>query len=146
MKRTTMALLLIISAFLSMLAIEYQAATTVVKGNPSWSVSSYVQITYPEAGNNTYYSNTLTVNYTVHFDNVEHRLVIYSLDGGENVTIYEYYPKMEVDPVGDINGNITLTDLSDGHHILEIFSFGPFYLPPVDSAADSNDFWINTST
>ena len=145
MKKTAITQTMIICALFSLLAVEFQATTFLVKGNPSWGVSTYVQVTYPEAGNNTYYSNTLTVNYTVDFSYVEHRLVAYSLDGGENVTIYENYPKMEVDPVGDINGSVTLTGLSDGHHIVEIFSYGSFWFRPVDSTLDSIDFWINPS-
>jgi hypothetical protein len=139
MKKTALALTLAIYAILSLLAIEHQPEI-LVKGNPI--AYSRVWITYPEAGNNTYYTNTLTVNYSADFHYVGHRLLVYSLDGGENITLYEYYDKTEGDSLGYTNGSVTLTGLSDGKHNIEIYSVGAWRL---DGGGAYRDFWIDTS-
>ncbi len=140
MKKTALAAMFIISVVFSLLVFEHQPEI-LVNGNPI--AISNVWITYPEAGNNTYQSSTLSVNYTAHFSHVHRRLVVYSLDGGENVTIYEYPYQWEADAGSiDINGSVTLTGLSDGRHYITIYSVGTFMFPPEPAYID---FWISTN-
>jgi hypothetical protein len=141
MIKTALTYGFIISVIFSLLAVESQSTTILVKGNPI--AVTYVRITYPEASNNTYHSNTLIVNYTAHFSHVQRQLVVYSLDGRENVTIYEYPYLWEADAGSvDINGSVTLTGLSDGKHYITIYSIGTFMFPPDPAYID---FWINTN-
>ncbi len=141
MKKTALAIMLILSAIFCLLAIESQATEILVKGNPVPMTS--VQIIFPEAAGNTYNSSTITMRYSAHFSYVVHRLVVYSLDGAENVTIYEYYSQTEADAEADINGSVILTGLSGGAHYIQIYAPGNRLLGGSDT--DKVYFWVNTN-
>jgi hypothetical protein len=69
--------------------------------------------------NATYNSNPLIVNYAAGFVSVQTELVTYSIDERENVTILSqpFSGLWET-----VSGNITLHDLSQGSHHLELYS------------------------
>jgi len=89
-----------------------------VKGNagfPSGSIHIEVKPVY--------YSSTITLTYNAVFpsyfgDTVWGRKwIVYNLDGGENVTVYDEYNDLKL-----YNGNVTLSGLSSGFHTLAICS------------------------
>lgn len=112
MKKAALALTIILSVVLSILAVELQT-TLLARGNAV--PLSTVTITFPENDKN-YFSSTLTVRYSAHFTSVIRKLV-YNLDRKGNVTIYD-------DNLGrvDFNGSVTLTGLSAGSHNIEFYS------------------------
>jgi hypothetical protein len=72
--------------------------------------------------NTTYTSDTLILNYTVLFDFTQNKLVTYSLDGGENVTLTKNQTLESTDTLEKISGDIVLSGLSEGSHHLELYS------------------------
>lgn len=117
MRKTALSLILIISIALSLSTIESQTATILVKGNATFAFGS-VQIVSPE--NKTYYSSTLNLSYSAVFpimNSAGHKWIFYSLDGGENVTVYDEYNGLE-----SYNGSVTLSGLSSGNHVIDIYS------------------------
>jgi len=118
MKKTALALAFTISAVLSLLAVESQTTAILVKGNVFFFDGS-ILIVSPE--NKTYYSSTIILSYRAvfpqMFDSPEHKWILYSLDGGANVTVYDKYNGLE-----GYNGSLTLSGLSSGNHIIEIYS------------------------
>ena len=110
--KAAFAVMLTISVILSLLAIGFWSAI-LVKGN-IWPMTS-IAITFPE-NDKTYYSSTLTMWYHVRFA-VEHKWIVYSLDGGEEVTLCdEYGSPFEFD------GSVALSGLSTGQHRLDIIA------------------------
>jgi hypothetical protein len=113
MRKTAFRLAVFICAVFSLLAVYFQAAIQ-VEGNFGFATGS-IEIVAPE--NRTYYSSTLTLSYHVHFGYASRRWIVYSLDGGGNVTIYDEYSSIE-----SYNGSVTLSGLSSGNHIIDIYS------------------------
>jgi hypothetical protein len=112
MKKTSFAVMLILSIILSLLAIGFWNGI-LVKGN-IWPIT-HIAITFPE-NDKIYYSSTLTMWYHVGFA-VEHKWIVYSLDGGEEVTLCdEYGSPFEYD------GSVVLSGLSAGQHRLDIIA------------------------
>ncbi len=117
MKKTAYTIILIICVVFCLLAVESQT-TILVKGNagfPSGSIHIEVKPVY--------YSSTITLTYNTVFpsyfgDTVWGRKwIVYNLDGGENVTVYDEYNDLKL-----YNGNVTLSGLSSGFHTLAICS------------------------
>jgi len=83
--------------------------------------SASISITFP--ANKTYNSNLLELNYTADYALTENKLIVYSVDGGANVTIYNkhsYFPQLsEV-----ISEQAILPELSDGSRHLEVYAEG----------------------
>jgi len=114
MKNTAFAVTLIICVVFSLLAFESQTIV-LVRGNAIFHIGE-VEIVAPE--NKTYYSSTITLSYhaTFPFD-LKHKWIVYSLDGGENVTVFD-----ENNYSGSYNRSVTLSDLSSGSHVLYLYS------------------------
>jgi len=130
MKKTTLTLMLIISAIFSLLGVESQDAI-LAKGN-IWPISSVI-ITFPE-NDRTYYSSTLTLRYHASFAiGVDNHWIVYNLDGAENGTIYD-----ENGSPYDFNGSATLSALSAGQHYIEIYSKNASWTP-ISEWGDAED-------
>ncbi len=115
MKKSGLASELIISALLSLLTIGSQTNAILVKGNATFLDGSILIVAPVDA---TYYSSTLILSYRAVFPhNSEHKWIFYSLDGGENVTVYDEYNSLE-----GYNGSFTLSGLSAGNHVIDIYS------------------------
>jgi len=115
MKKTALSVTLIICVVFSLLVFESQTIT-LVRGNAVFG-SGDIHIITPE--NKTYYSRTLTLSYLADFPmSLNHKWIVYSLDGGENVTVYDEYN----DLWGEYTGSVTLSGLSSGSHVLFIYS------------------------
>lgn len=116
MKKAALKLALIVCAAFSLLAVESQTPTILVKGNAIFHLGD-IQIVHPIYIN--YYSSTVTLYYHVTFYPPElvHRWIVYSLDRGRNVTVYDEYNALE-----SYNGSVTLSGLSAGNHTIEIYS------------------------
>ena len=117
MKKTALTRTLVICAVFSLLAVGFQAAIQ-VEGNFIWP-TSFICITFPE-NDKTYYSNTFTMRYHASFSRtadyeVDHKWIVYSIDGGENITIVDEYGSPY-----DFKGSVTLSGLSAGQHYVEI--------------------------
>jgi hypothetical protein len=137
MKKVALALALIISAILSLVTIESQVTTIRVKGNAFFGSGSIHigeplvldGVTYILPENKTYYSSTIIVSYRAIFPNGlgaggwGRKWIFYSLDGGENVTVYDEYNALE-----DYNGTVKLSGLSAGNHIVDIYSKNGSYM------------------
>lgn len=137
MRKTAFVLILIVSIVLSLSSIESQTATILVKGNAFFG-SGYIRIdrepvvidgvTYDFPENKTCYSSTITFNYSAFFpsgfgsESLHRRWIFYSLDGGENVTLYDEYNDLVV-----YYGSVTLSGLSSGNHIVDIYSIDGTY-------------------
>lgn len=114
MKNTALAVTLIICVVFSLLAFESQTIV-LVRGNATFHIGE-VEIVTPE--NKTYYSSTLLLSYhaTFPFD-LKHKWIVYSLDGGQNVTVIDEYGYFE-----SYNRSVTLSGLSSGRHVLYLYS------------------------
>jgi len=113
MKKTAFAVTLIICVVFSPLAVESQTIV-LVRGNAFFHIGD-VEIVAPEK---TYYSSTITLSYYATFHvGLEHKWIVYSLDGGENVTVYDEYNGLE-----GYSGSVTLSGLSSGSHVIDICS------------------------
>ncbi len=120
MKNTAFAVTLIICVVFSLLAVESQTIV-LVRGNAFFHIGD-VEIVAPEK---TYYSSTITLSYYATFlTELEHKWIVYSLDGGENVTVYDEYnkPLNLISGLASYNGSVTLSGLSSGSHVIEICS------------------------
>ena len=85
-------------------------------------ISSDVEIITPE--NKTYYSSTITLTYHATFDfGIEHKWIVYSLDDGENITVYDKYNNLQY-----YSGSVTLSGLSSGKHHIDIYSKNGSYV------------------
>jgi hypothetical protein len=125
MRKTALALTLIFSAILSLLSVESQNTIILVNGNFLVGFGS-ILIVAPE--NKTYHSSTLTLSYRATFPQMGlaapelagiwgHKWIVYSLDGGQNVTVYS-----ECNDSEGYNGSVALSGLSSGNHCIEIYS------------------------
>jgi len=120
MKRTALALTLILallfSAIAGMRALEVAIANFVPQAS--------IHINVPT--NTTYKSHTLILDYTADFFFTKNKTIAYSLDGKEKVMIdiNQSVPLIPNDPLeGErINGNLTLPELLDGSHHLEVYA------------------------
>jgi hypothetical protein len=116
-KKTAAVVSLIICAIFSLLAVESQLPS-LVRGNAVWPIGS-IDIDAQEI----FHSSTITLNYSAVFpvdfdDSVWMRKwIVYSLDGAENVTVYDEYNDLKF-----CNGSFTLSGLSFGRHKIDIYS------------------------
>lgn len=116
MKKTAFKAILVVSVVFSLLVFEFQAAIEVEGNFVGWQTGS-VTITFPE-NDRTYNSSNLIVRYHVLFDSAAYyKLIVYSLDGAGNVTIYD-----QKGGSYDFNGSVTLSGLAAGHHYIEIYA------------------------
>jgi len=89
-----------------------------VKGNATFPSGSIILYTTP-----VYYSSTITLHYYAAFPmffsdgSLRHNWIVYSLDGGQNVTVYDEYNGLE-----SYYGSLTLSGLSSGWHTIDIYS------------------------
>jgi hypothetical protein len=117
MKRTAFALILIICIVFSLLVFESQTML-LVKGNAVFPSGSINIETKP-----VYYSSTVTLSYIAVFPmdfgdgGLGRKWIVYSLDGGGNVTVYDEYNDLE-----SYYGSVTLSGLSSGWHTIDIYS------------------------
>jgi hypothetical protein len=118
MKKTALVVSLIICAIFSLLVVEFQTPS-LVRGNAVWPIGS-IHIDAQEA---IFFSRTSTLNYSAVFpsdfdDSVWGRKwIVYSLDGAENVTVYDEYNDLKF-----YNGSFALSGLSSGRHQIDIYS------------------------
>ena len=116
MKKAALAIIIVVLLSASLFAgVE---SVKIVKAN--CIPASVIWINSPT--NTTYTSNTLILNYTVLFDFTQNKLVTYSLDGGENVTLTKNQTLESTDTLEKISGDIVLSGLSEGSHHLELYS------------------------
>jgi len=117
-KKTALVVSLIICAIFSLLAVESQTPR-LVRGNAVWPIGSI----HIEAQEAIFYSSEITLSYRAVFpsdfdDSVWGRKwIVYSLDGAENVTVYDEYNDLKF-----YNGSFTLSGLSSGRHHIDIYS------------------------
>jgi len=111
MKKTALVLTLISILLFLVVGVSF---VNLVKGNAVFSSGSIVLYTTP-----VYYSSTITVHYVAEFSGINdgHKWIVYSLDGGENVTVYDEYNGLK-----SYYGSLTLSGLSSGQHTIDIYS------------------------
>jgi hypothetical protein len=79
-----------------------------------------IYITAP--GNKTYSSSLLMLNYTAYFTITRNEFVVYSIDGGDNVTILE---RQSSEFYETICKQVSLPELPDGSHNLAVYAIYP---------------------
>jgi len=111
MKKTALVLALISVLLFLVVGVFF---VNLVKGNAVFSSGSIVLYTTP-----VYHSSTITVHYVaeVPFSGLSHKWIVYSLDGGGNVTVYDEYNNLK-----SYYGSVTLSGLSSGLHTIDIYS------------------------
>jgi hypothetical protein len=138
MKKTALALALIIWAIFSLLAVESQTII-LVRGNAVWPIGS-IHIDAQEA---ILYSSTITLSYSAVFPSdfgisaLGRKWIVYSLDGAENVTVYDEYNALKF-----YNGSFTLSGLSSGLHHIDIYSKNGTFMwgtPSLSGWCDAED-------
>ena len=129
MKKTTLATTIIFVVLC--LTVVGTQTVEVSKANP---ISSAVIVSVYSPANLTYASNSLVLNFTVHFTATDEKLIKYSLDGKDNVTLTETeFAEFEKDGIyEEINITKPLPLLSEGSHQLDIFASPnqKYYLSP----------------
>jgi len=113
MKKTALALALILALLASIMA--GMQALEVAEAN--FIPAAEIAITSP--ANKTYNSNSLVLNCTVYFTLTKNQLVVYSIDGGANVTVFSKRSSQFYEIVCE---QVMLPELSDGSHHLEVYA------------------------
>jgi len=113
-KTTALALTFILSLLISIVAgVQF---VTVAKAN----FIPYAEIYITSPANKTYNTNSLILDYNASFSVTEKKRITYRIDEKANVTIFSNQSA----PVlwETVYGNVTLPELSDGSHHLEVFA------------------------
>ena len=113
MKKTAVALTLVLVMFAS--AVTEPPFIRVANAN--FVPAAMVVINAP--ANETYNSNVLILNYTVYFTLTENQLVVYSIDGADNVTVLNKHSSQFYVIVSE---QATLPELPDGSHRLDVYA------------------------
>ncbi len=113
MKNSALALTIVLALLASIMArVPFM---NVARAN--FIPAAEIVITSP--ANTTYNSNLLVLNYTVYFTLTKNQLVVYSIDGGANVTVLSKHSSQFYEIVCK---QVMLPELSDGSHYLEVYA------------------------
>lgn len=111
MKRKALALIFILT-FSACIAVGMSDVNVT---NANFVPAAEILITSP--ANKTYDSNILVLNYTVYFTLTKNKIVVYSIDGSDNITIFNRHGSQFYETISDI---VVLPELSDGLHHLAV--------------------------
>ena len=120
MNRTALVLALLSILLFLVVGVFF---VNLVKANAVFPSGSIILYTTP-----VYYSSTITLHYVAEFPGfsdggLRHNWIVYSLDGGGNVTVYDEYNNLM-----SYYGSMTLSGLSSGWHTIDIYSInGTFW-------------------
>jgi hypothetical protein len=115
MKSKALALTLILALLTSIIA----GMPFIKMARANFVPAAEISITVP--ANKTYNSNSLVLNYTVYFTLTKNKLIVYSIDGGANVTIFSKHSSQFYEIICE---QAILPELSDGSHHLEVYAEG----------------------
>lgn len=92
---------------------------SIPKAEANFVTCAEVKITSP--ANKTYNLHSLVLDYTVNFSMTGHKLLVYSVDGGANVTLLEKQtaPQWVLETY---SGQAVLPELPDGTHRLDVYA------------------------
>jgi hypothetical protein len=132
MKNTALVLALIFILLFLVVGVFF---VNLVKGNAVFPSGSIDIETKP-----VYYSSTINLSYLAVFPmdfgdgGLGRKWIVYSLDGGGNVTVYDEYNDLE-----SYYGSLTLSGLSSGWHTIDIYSMNGTFLWGTSSFRDWRD-------
>jgi hypothetical protein len=135
MKKTALRLTLILGLLFLVAGVFF---VNLVKGNAVWPIGSIHIEAKP-----VYYSSTINLSYNAVFPSdfgisaLGRKWIVYSLDGAENVTVYDEYDDLKF-----YNGSFTLSGLSSGLHHIDIHSKNGTFMwgtPSLSGWCDAED-------